>query len=268
MYLDYWGLKERPFEVAPDSRFFYPSENHEEAMQRLLFSCHEHRGSMVLTGEYGCGKTLLSRVLIRELARDVRCQLALIVNPKVGPKEFLEMILFELGGAREKGLDKVAVLHQLKQLLDGNYKSGRETTVIIDEGQAIENEEVMEEIRLLMNLQSENELLANVIFIGQPELKEKVLKLKQLSQRIQFWYHLPPLSVAETEKYVRHRLKVAGMDTEIFSPEAVRQVFGLTGGIPRLINNLCNMALWIGEKKEVRQIDAATVDMASQTLKE
>ncbi|MDO8527122.1 MAG: AAA family ATPase [Deltaproteobacteria bacterium] len=268
MYLDYWRLKERPFEVGPDARFFYSSPNHEEGLQRLLFCTHEARGSMVLTGEYGCGKSLLCRVLIRELARDARSQLALIINPRLQPKEFLESICFELGGSRERGsLDKVALLDQIVQILQNNAKADRETTLVIDEAQAIESQEVLEEIRLLMNIQSEDKLLLNIIFVGQPALKEKVLKLKQLSQRIQLWFHLPPLDEENTRKYIEHRLHVAGVDGEIFTPEACQKVFHLTGGIPRLINNLCNMALWIGEKGQLRTINPETVETASQTLK-
>lgn len=268
MYLDYWRLKERPFESAPDPKFFYTSQSHEEALQRLVYCCHEYRGCMVLTGEYGCGKTLLSRVLIRELAKDMRSQFALVVNPRLAPKEFLGMVWFELGGSEEKGgLDKGVLLQQIRQMLENNAKANRQTTLIIDEAQAIESEEVLEEIRLLLNIQSENEMLLNIIFIGQPELKEKVLKLKPLAQRIQMWFHLPPLSEEETQKYIEHRLGIAGVTSPIFSPEAYKKIHGLTGGIPRLINNCCHMALWIGEKSNRTQVDAATVETAFQSLK-
>lgn len=267
MYLDYWHLKGRPFESAPDTNFFYSSPNHEEALQRLLFCCQEYRGAMVLTGEHGCGKTLLSRMLIRELARDARSQLALIVNPKLSAKEFLQMICFELGGSQEKtSQDKVVLLDQIKQLLDANFKAGRTTTLVIDEAQAIENEEVLEELRLLMNIQPDDAILLNIIFLGQPELKEKILQIKQLSQRIQMWFHLPPFNAEETYKYIQHRLHVAG-DGKIFSPEACHKVFSLSGGIPRLINNICNMSLWIGERQKVEKISAEIVEMASQTVR-
>ncbi|MBI4223606.1 MAG: AAA family ATPase [Deltaproteobacteria bacterium] len=238
-------------------------------MQRLLFSCHERRGAIVLTGEYGCGKTLLSRVLIRELAKDIRCQIALITNPRLGAKEFLATICFELGASKENLLpsDKVGLLDQMKQILESNLEAGRQTTLMIDEAQAIENEEVLEEVRLLMNMQSGNQLLLNVVFIGQPELKEKILKLQQLAQRVQMWFHLPPLDRDETQKYIRHRIHIAGIDSEIFTPEACQKVFALTGGTPRLISNVCNMALWIGEKAGLQQIDVKTVAEASDTLK-
>lgn len=269
MYLTYWRLKEKPFEVAPDDKFFFASPHHDEALQRLLFSCQEHCGAIVLTGEYGCGKTLLSRVLIRELTRDIRCQIALVINPRLGPKEFLSTICFELGASKEKLLpaDKVGLLDQMKQILAANCKAGRQTILIIDEAQAIENEEVLEEIRLLMNMQDENQLLLNIVFIGQPELKERILKLKQLAQRIQIWFHLTPLNQGETQKYIQHRLRIAGGGAEILTPEACQKVFSLTGGIPRLINNVCNMALWIGEKTGRKQINAKTVTMAWDTLK-
>lgn len=267
MYLDYWRLKERPFEIAPDAKFFYPSQNHEEALQRLLFCCREHRGSLVLTGEYGSGKTLLSRVLVREVARDVRCQLALVVNPRLSPREFLEMIWFELGGSKEKGpLDKILLLEELKQLLQNNAKAERETIVIIDEAQAIENGGVLEEIRLLMNIQTDSELLMNIIFIGQAEFKEKVLKEKQLSSRIQMWFHLTPMDAVDTQKYIQHRLKVAGLTNEIFTAEGYQKIFSLSGGTPRLINNLCNMCLWIGEKNRLSKIEAETVEMAHSAM--
>lgn len=268
MYLDYWHLKEKPFEITPDVRFFYASKNHEEALQRLLFSCEEHRGAMVLTGDCGCGKTLLSRVLISDLAKNVRCQLALIVNPKVSAKEFLALICFELGGLKEKNMrDKVFLMDQLKQLLESNAKAKRKTTLIIDEAQAIESEEVLEEVRLLMNFQTESEILLNIIFIGQPEFKEKILSLKQLSQRIQMWFHLTCLDVTDINQYIQHRLKVAGVDSDIFHASAHQKIYDLTGGVPRFINNICNMALWIGEKECVQKIDAELVETAFRTLK-
>lgn len=268
MYLSYWRLKEKPFEIAPDPKFFYLSKNHEEALQRLLFCSKEHRGSFALTGEYGSGKTLLSRVLISELAKDIRCQLALVVNPRLNPREFLEMIWYELGGSKEKGVpDKIHILEELKQILNNNAKASRETIVIIDEAQAIENEEVLDEIRLLMNIQNENELLMNVIFVGQPEFKEKVSKIKQLQSRIQMWFHLTPMDADDTQKYIQHRLQVAGLThAEIFTPDAHQKIFSLAGGVPRNINNLCNMCLWIGERTQLNKITGETVEMAWQAM--
>lgn len=267
MYLEHWRLKSRPFESAADTNFYYNSPDHEEALQRLLFCCQEYRGAMVLTGEQGCGKTLLSRVLVRELARDARSQIALIVNPRLSPKEFLQTICFELGLSQEKvAQEKAVLLDQIKLILDSNLKAGRVSTLIIDEAQAIENEEVLEEIRLLMNIQLDETVLMNMVFLGQPELKEKILKLKQLSQRIQMWFHIPPLNAEETFKFIQHRLHIAG-DGKIFSPEACHKIFSLSGGIPRVINNICNMSLWIGARNKATQVNPEIVEMAYHTVK-
>jgi len=155
MYLDYWRLRDKPFEVTPDTRFYCASPGHEEALTRLLFVCQERSGSMVLTGDYGCGKTLLGRVLLRELARDARTQLALILNPHLSALEFLQTILFELSGPKEgprEGTSKVTLLNSIHQILIHNTQSDRDTILIVDEAQSITDDEVMEEIRMLTNL--------------------------------------------------------------------------------------------------------------------
>lgn len=265
MYCDHWQLKELPFQNVADPRFFYHSLQHEEALSRFLWAVKERQGVFVLSGEYGCGKTLISRVVVRELAEHGSSQLALIVNPRLSAPEFLKMALYELGGRVEVEL-KVDILRELKQIMDSNSKANRGTALVVDDAQAIEDDAIFEEIRLLLNFQQDNALLLNLVLMGQPEVKERISRFKQLSQRVNLWFHLAPLSADDTPKYIAHRLNVAGRLGEIFTPEAMKSVYGITGGIPRLINNVCNMALMIGWNAKADVISETIVNEAARGI--
>jgi len=241
MYEQYWGLKEKPFENTPDPKFFYSSPQHEEALTRMLYTVKEQKGAGLLTGVYGCGKTLLARALLKELQKDVY-KVAIINNPKLDEVEMLRMIGYSLGltTVPERKSD---VLVKIETLLKENLMDGKKTVIIIDEAHSIEDNNIFEEIRLLLNFQLEDKFLLTIVLLGQPELKEKIENIKQLNQRIAMRYYLTSLNQEETEEYIVHRLTVAKAAQNPFLPEAVEVIYQQSAGIPRRINHICDTAL-------------------------
>ena len=256
MYESFWNLKEKPFENTPDPRFFYYSSQHKEALSRLLYAVREKKGAALLSGEYGSGKTLLSRVILEEL-RQERYQVVLIFNPRLGVIEFFQEIIYQLVGHYDSN-SKIELLHQLNKTFLDNYQKNKDTVILIDEAQTIETDEVFEELRLLLNFQLNNQFLLNLVLLGQPELKDKVDRFPQLDQRLAVRYHLSELDEHETKEYILHRLNVAGRTLELFTPEAMHSVYQVSSGIPRVINSLCDMCLLVGFGKKLTLIDAAT----------
>jgi len=264
MYEQYWGLKEKPFENTPDPKFFYNSSQHEEGLARMLYVVREGKGAGLLTGVYGCGKTLLSHALMKELEQDVY-KVALLTNPRLDDVEMLRMIAHGLG-ATEIPTRKADVLIVLEKILKNNLSDGKKTVVVIDEAHAIEDKNIFEEIRLLLNFQFEDKFLLNLLLLGQPELKEKVENIKQLNQRIAMRFHLEALNKEETFNYIVHRLKIAGVSNQIFSNDAVSLIYERSGGIPRRINQICDCALLTGYGKEVKIIDQELVKETVQSM--
>jgi len=256
MYESYWQLKEKPFENTPDPRFFYYSSQHKEALSRLLYAVREKKGAALLSGEYGSGKTLLSRVILEEL-RQERYQVVLIFNPRLGVIEFFQEIIYQLAGHPDSN-SKIELLHRLNKIFQDNHQKNKDTVVLIDEAQAIETDEVFEELRLLLNFQLNNEFLITLVLLGQPELKDKVDRFPQLDQRLSVRYHLSELDEHETKEYILHRLSIAGRTPELFTPEAVRLIYNASSGIPRVINSLCDMCLLVGFGKHLTSIDEET----------
>lgn len=267
MYREHWGLKKKPFENTPDPDFFYHSSRHEEAIVRLLYAIRENKGAALLTGEYGCGKTLLSRSLLAEI-KDSGVQAALIFNPRLTVTEFLKEIVYQLKGDDATN-SKRRLLQSLSTLLENNDAEGRKTIVVIDEAQAIKSIEIFEELRLLMNYQFTDRFLFTLILFGQPELREKIRKLPQFQQRIAVRYHLNGLDEEECREYIRHRLQVAGMEPEkarwLFSEGGCRRIYEGSKGIPRLINHICDMCLLVGFGRRLTTIEE---DLVREVIKE
>lgn len=266
MYETYWKLKEKPFENTPDPRFLYHSQRHEEALSRLLYAVKERKGAAVLTGEYGSGKTLLSRVFLEELSDEIY-QTALIFNPRLDPLEFIKEIIYQLGGESVSST-KTDLLHQLNEILYKNMNNNKKTVIVVDEVQAIPNESGFEELRLLLNFQLNDNFLHTLILLGQPELKEKIKNLPQLKQRLAIRYHLTALSEKETKEYIQHRVEVAGSKEVIFSEEAFSEIYRFSGGIPRRINNICDMALLVACGEELDKINRETISEVAEDLEE
>lgn len=264
MYREHWGLKELPFENVPDPRYFYPSPEHQEALMRLFYAVNNRKGAAMLTGEVGCGKTILSRTLVQDLAGD-RYEVGLIANPSLPPLDFLREILYQLG-VESGSNSKLDLLHALNDLVVKNLNAGKETVIMIDEAQAIEDEGTLEELRLLLNFQLNERFLLTLILIGQPELREKVSRVRQLDQRIAIKYHLGPLSQEETRKYILYRMEKAGLRREIVAPDGFQEIYRITHGIPRDINNLCDLSLLLGFGNGSTRIDLPLIQKSASAI--
>jgi len=265
MYERYWELEEKPFENTPDPRYIYYSRKHEEALMRLLYAAKEEKGAAMLTGDYGSGKTVLSRLLIDELIRNKIYEVALVTHPQLSPVQFIQEIIYQLKTEHVRG-SKPQLLHIMQDVIYDIYKAGRKTVLVIDEAQIIREEGTFEELRLFLNFQLNNKFLLNLILIGQPELIPKIRNLPQLKQRLGIKFHLTGLDRVETEQYVKHRLSVAGGKKEIFSSEALDAIFKYSQGIPRKINNVCDMSLLIGFGQEKKIIGADLVEKVIDDL--
>ena len=267
MYTAFFGLTEKPFAITPDPRYLFMSERHAEALAHLLYGINEAGGFIQLTGEVGTGKTTVVRTLLERMPK--HAEVAVILNPQLKPVEFLLTICEELGifvrdGDVDSAKELVDVLN--KRLLDAHAK-GRRVVVIVDEAQNL-SPETLEQVRLLTNLETASQKLLQIILIGQPELREVLDRneLRQLAQRITGRYHLNPLSRAESAAYVRHRLKVAGASFEIFTPTALREIHRLSGGIPRIINVICDRALLGGYTQETQRVGPPLVRAAASEV--
>jgi len=244
MYLSFFGLSEKPFAITPDPRYLYLSARHADALAHLIYGITEAGGFIQLTGEVGTGKTTTIRSLLARVPKNA--EIALIINPKMSPLEFLQTICEELGigvpdGDAGNTKELVGILN--RYLLRA-HAEGRRVVLVVDEAQNL-TPTVLEQVRLLTNLETETQKLLQIILIGQPELRELLARndLRQLAQRITARFHLDPLSREETFAYVRHRLRVAGATSDIFARSALAEVYRISGGVPRVINILCDRAL-------------------------
>jgi general secretion pathway protein A len=262
MYLEYWGLQKFPFENVPDPEFMYYSTEHEEALARLVYAVKRNKGAVLLTGEIGCGKTTLSRVFIQQLA-DSEFDIGLITNPSLEPLDFLKEALYQIG-LNPQSNAKSELLKILNDRMIENMKNNRTTLLIIDEAQLI-YKETFEEIRLLSNFQLNDRYLLTLVLIGQPELRDIIRGFKQLDQRIAIRYHLNPLNNDNTVQYIGFRLGKAGQKNNIFTAAAMEEIYSYSEGIPRKINNICDLALLIGFSVKVEKID---VDIIKKVIKD
>lgn len=243
MYTGFFGLTSAPFSIAPNPDFLYLSPRHAEALAHLRYGLGDAGGFVLLTGEVGTGKTTVSRCLLQEL--DENAQVAFILNPTLSELELLAAICDELK-IRYKKLDASLKLlgDKIKQRLLKNHQQGKQTLLIIDEAQHLQPA-VLEQLRLLTNLETNTRKLLQVILIGQPELQQLLKRndLRQLAQRITARYHLLPLNQHEVQQYLSYRLKVAGCERPIFNAAAIKKLYQLSGGIPRLVNLMADRAL-------------------------
>jgi general secretion pathway protein A len=267
MYTSFFGLNEKPFSITPDPRYLFLSERHGEALAHLVYGVTESGGFMQLTGEVGTGKTTLVRTLLQNRLPD-NADVAVILNPQLSALEFLETICEELGiaGPDDRGSSK-ALIDSLNKYLLAAHAEGRRTIIVVDEAQNLAAD-VLEQVRLLTNLETAKQKLLQIILIGQPELRELLARndLRQLAQRITGRYHLEPLTRDETSAYIVHRLKIAGALGELFDSSARREVFRLSHGVPRLINVICDRALLGAYTREMRTIDRRIVHRAAAEI--
>jgi general secretion pathway protein A len=264
MYTSFFGLGEKPFAITPDPRYLFMSERHAEALAHLLYGVNEAGGFIQLTGEVGTGKTTIVRSLLERMPG--HADVAVILNPQLTPVQFVLTICEELGiFVRDEDSASIKDLVDIlnKRLLEAHAKA-RRVVVIVDEAQNL-SPETLEQVRLLTNLETASQKLLQIILIGQPELREVLarVELRQLAQRITGRYHLDPLSKPETASYVNHRLKVAGASGEFFTGPALKEVHRLSGGVPRIINVICDRALLGAFTQETHRIGPALVREAA-----
>ena len=258
MYKEYWGVKKKPFENSPDPDFLFHSDEHDEAMMRLLYAIQSSKGAALLTGEYGCGKTLMMHTLIGELSSD-KFNIAYLTNPRWKADELIQEILYQLDVDYDSD-SRVKMLHELNDFLFENVKNGKHTIIIVDEAQIITDYDTFEELRCLLNFQLNDRFLLTLFIVGQPELKSMVQKIPQLDQRISVRYHLKRFNLQEVAKYIYYRLRVAGRDEPIFGEDAIRAIFEYSNGTPRKINNICDLSLVIGFGQKVQTINAELIN--------
>ncbi len=265
VYLDFFGLSEPPFDITPNPRFLFYSAKHREAFNHLLFGIRERKGFVQLTGEVGAGKTTLCRAMLEQL--DDRYATALILNPVMSAGELLKAVALEFA-LPVSGLDRLEILGVINQFLLDQVERGKETVLIIDEAQDL-TDELLEQVRLLSNLETDNRKLLQIVLLGQPELRDRLNnpRLRQLRQRITVRYHLRPLTRPEMAEYVRHRLHVSGGNgTPCFTWLALWRVFQYSKGIPRLVNALCDKALLAGFVEQQNRIGFRLVNRAIREL--
>ena len=250
-----YGFKEDPFNLTPNSKFFFSSPKHAEALCSLLYAINHRKGFIVITGEIGSGKTTVCRTLLNKL--DKRTEIALITNTHLNGKDLLMTMLDDLEIAFNPNWTKAKLLSSLNDYLVEQLQKDRNVVLIIDEAQNLKPL-VLEEVRMLSNLETETEKLIQIILIGQPELKNKLAlnRLEQLRQRVSVYFHLSALDFSETKEYISHRLKIASGGEKIyFTDEALELAYQFSKGVPRLINQICDFAFITGYVDEVPVID-------------
>jgi general secretion pathway protein A len=265
MYLSFYDLREYPFNITPDPRFLYFAPHHKDAYDHLMYGIKARKGFIELTGEVGSGKTTLCRAVLANLDKDV--ETALILNPSLTETQLMRAMLNDFG-LDPKGNDRLSFIEMLNEFLLEKNRDGINVALLIDEAQDL-SPQVMEQIRLLSNLETDQQKLIQIVLCGQPELKERLARpdLRQLRQRITVRFHLPPLTLEDVVMYIRHRLWVAGSDGSIvFDAGATKEVYKYSKGCPRLINAICDNALLAGFVAKTKHIDAKCVKKALEQL--
>jgi len=272
MVIDYWGLKERPFANLPDLRFAFMSSTFEEGLARVLYAVREDKGLTLIVGPVGSGKTYLLRKLTSEMTHDANTVLHL-VNPNLRPMEMLQGLYNQLSrtsGLRFEGFDrdnKTDLLEALTIYARQKVKAGGHVVLLVDDAQTITDPLTVEELRLLLNWCTDRRYLVQLVLAGLPELLERLREFSSLCQRVDVSFHLEPLGVGEIASYITHRLRTAGADENapaIFGTDAVAEVYRYSHGIPRLINNVCDMALLIASGEGLEQVNAESVIKAAE----
>jgi general secretion pathway protein A len=265
VYLEFFGLKEPPFNITPNPRFLYFSAKHREALNHMLYGIRERKGFVQITGEVGAGKSTLCRVLLEQLGNNYST--ALILNPALNAEQLVKAIAIEFG-LDPRGLDLLETLEEINLFFLHQVEEGRESVLIIDEAQNLNNE-LLEQVRLLSNLETDDRKLVQIVLMGQPELRDRLNDpaLRQLRQRITVRYHLSPLKRAELGSYVQHRLNVSGATNDLaFTAPALWRIFRYSQGIPRLVNAVCDKSLLAGFVSQRDRIDYRLVGRAIREL--
>jgi len=263
--LDFYGLKEPPFNITPNPRYLYFSAKHREALNYLLYGIRERKGFVQITGEVGAGKTTLCRALLEQLGDNYST--ALILNPVLSAEQLVKAIAMEFG-LPVKNLDLLETIDEINGFLLRQMQEGRETVLIIDEAQNL-TPELLEQVRLLSNLETDDRKLLQIVLMGQPELRDRLNhpSLRQLRQRITVRFHLSPLKQFELGQYVQHRLEISGSKgPPFFTLPALWRIFTYSKGIPRLVNAVCDKCLLAGFVQQTERITFGLVGRAVREL--
>ncbi len=265
MYEAYWKLERKPFEHSDDPRFYYPGESHQGTLLKLRYVLENHRGGAVLAGASGTGKTLLARTLARQATENSK-PLVHLVFPQMSAPELLSYMADELAapGASGHGLDQT--IRRIQNFLAENAARSQHAVVVVDEAHLLEDTDTLEALRLLLNFEVKSQPALTLLLIGQPRLLPMIDRMPGLEERLALKCLLRPFTLEETMSYVAHRLQAAGAKQTIFEPAAVEALHGLTHGLARRINRLCDLALLIGFAEERPGITAAQLEAVSQEL--
>ncbi|MBD3379936.1 MAG: AAA family ATPase [Candidatus Omnitrophica bacterium] len=257
-FLGYWSLSEKPFENTCDPKFFYYSPFHKEALVRLIYVIKQNKAGALLAGDYGTGKTTIANELLCEIEENEDYRSAYISNPLLTSRELLQEINFQLGGGDSRGT-KLKLRRSIEDRFRKIADEGNHPIVIVDEAHLITRRDVLEELRLMMNLYYKNSFLTSIIMMGQLELRDIINEMPQFKQRFAMYYTLRTLDREETARYISHRMQVAGVSRYVFSDEALELIFEASSGRPRQINNICDMSLLVGYMKNAEHIDGNTI---------
>jgi general secretion pathway protein A len=265
MYLQHWGLEKMPFGNVPSREFFYRSPQHEEALRRLLYAIEHRKGVAMLTGEVGCGKTTVTKALSAHLNKD-QFRFQMISNPALQPTELLKAILFKFGENGSENGSKTVLLDRIQKLLFQNSDQGLLTVLAIDEAHVIKEQGTLDELRMLLNIQTEDEFLITIVLLGQPPLLKNITELQPLKERISIKFNLEPLDEENSMRYIASRLKVAGAHRGIFTREAIEIIHDYSDGIPLRINNIGDRCLLIGLMQKAQIVNSKIVKDAIDDL--
>ncbi len=266
MYERYWKLRGKPFENDLDTGFIFYGAEMKEGLVRALYSVSSGKSLMLLTGEAGCGKTFLCQALARELASKSHL-VAMVVNPADDPLELLRQIAHQLGISPVPRA-RTEILAEIHDALADASSSGARAVVIVDNAETIENDRVLEEVRLLLDLESDGRTLATVVLVGQPRLRHSLRRVPSLLARVNVQFHIPALGLDEACAYISHRLSQVNGNGRIFAERALHEVYRASRGVPRMINNICDLALLLGMSGRRGQVDQATVSEAKEEFRE
>jgi general secretion pathway protein A len=265
MYRKFFGLKEKPFNVTADPSFLFFSRRHKEAFSHLVYGIKERKGFLEITGEIGTGKTTLCKALLNSLDKETKT--AIIFNPNLSKTQMMKTILQDFGISVENQ-SRVSLISRLNEFLIEQLFLKKNVVLIVDEAQNL-NTSLLEQIRLLSNLETEKEKLLQIVLVGQPELRDKLKSpgLTQLRQRISVRYHILPLERDELNKYIRHRLSVAGANNSVkFETRTLEKIYHYSQGVPRLINMLCDKAMLAAFVQETKSIKPKLIGECIQEL--
>ena len=265
-YLEHFGLQREPFSNAPDSRFYYDSDQHRQALIRLMYAVDSNKGLAVLVGDIGMGKTTLARRMLDNLPKEqYESSLLVMVHSGVTPDWILTRIAMQFGIV-DPAPDRLKLLKQLYERLLEIDASGKKAVVLIDEAQMLQSRELMEEFRGLLNIEIPGKKLLNIVFFGLREIEDNLRLDEPLAQRVAVKCHLRSLTLESVERYINHRLKVAGAKSSMFASGAIPAIHSYAGGVPRLINTVCDNALFEASLRKLAKVDGTIVKTVAGDL--